>query len=299
MLRFQREEHRDADVGRMSVGELVGKVLADEHADVLRQAVVWLAQELMEAEVSQAAGAAYGERSGERVTRRNGYRERAWDTRVGSLELAIPKLRQGSYFPSFLEPRRRSEQALVAVVQVDRLVEALGLAGVSKDQVSRLCGGLDEQVQAFRERPLEGAYPYLWLDAKVEKVRAGGRVEHRALVVAYGVDAAGQREVIGLDVGAAETEAFWREFLALAGPSRPGRGAAGGLRRPRGPQATRASGKRSPRCWVRPGSAARSTSCVMPWGTVPRICNSWSAPRSARSSAPPRSRRPGDCWARR
>ena len=120
---------------------------------------------------------------------------------MGSIELAIPKLRSGSYFPSFLEPRRRSEQALVAVVQeayvngvstrkVDRLVEALGLAGVSKDTVSRLCRGLDEQVTAFRERPLEGAYPYLWLDAKVEKVRAGGRVEHRALVVAYGVDAA-------------------------------------------------------------------------------------------------------------
>ena len=212
------------EVGRMSVGELVGKVLADEHADVLRQAVVWLAQELMEAEVSQRAGAGYGERSPDRSARRNGYRQRAWDTRVGSIELAIPKLRSGSYFPSFLEPRRRSEQALVAVVQeayvngvstrkVDRLVEALGLAGVSKDQVSRLCRGLDEQVQAFRERPLEGAYPYLWLDAKVEKVRAGGRVEHRALVIAYGVDQAGQREVLGLDVGAAETEAFWWEFL--------------------------------------------------------------------------------------
>jgi putative transposase len=212
------------DVGRMSVQELLGKVLADEHADVLRQAVVWLAQQLMEAEVSQRAGAGYGERSGDRVARRNGYRERAWDTRVGSIELAIPRLRSGSYFPSFLEPRRRSEQALVAVVQeayvngvstrkVDRLVEALGLAGISKDTVSRLCRGLDEQVQAFQERPLDGRYPYRWLDAKVEKVRAGGRVEHHALVVAYGVDASGQREVIGLDVGAAETEAFWREFL--------------------------------------------------------------------------------------
>jgi Transposase, Mutator family len=212
------------DVGRMSVGELVGKVLAEEHADVLRQAVCWLAEQLMEAEVSQAAGAAYGERNPERAARRNGYRERAWDTRVGSIELAIPRLRQGSYFPSFLEPRRRGEQALVAVVQeadvngistrkVDRLVEALGLAGASKDQVSRLCRGLDEQVTAFRQRPLEGRYPYLWLDAKVEKVRAGGRVEHHALVVAYGVDATGQREVIGLDVGAAETEAFWKEFL--------------------------------------------------------------------------------------
>jgi putative transposase len=143
---------------------------------------------------------------------------------VGSIELAIPRLRAGSYLPSFLEPRRRSAQALVAVVQeayvngvstrkVDRLVEALGLAGVSKDTVSRRCRGLDDQVTAFRERPLEGADPYLWLDAKVEKVRAGGRVEHRALVVAYGLDATGQREVVGLDVGAAETEAFWREFL--------------------------------------------------------------------------------------
>jgi len=212
------------DVGRMSVGELVGKVLADEHADVLRQAVCWLAEQLMEAEVAERAGAGYGQRSPARTARRNGYRERGWDTRVGSIELAIPRLRSGSYFPSFLEPRRRSEQALVAVVQeayvngvstrkVDRLVEALGLAGISKDTVSRLCAGLDEQVTAFRTRPLEGRYPYLWLDAKVEKVRAGGRVEHRALVVAYGVDQAGQREVIGLDVGAAETEAFWREFL--------------------------------------------------------------------------------------
>src|SRR5829696_6438417 len=173
------------DVGRMSVGELVGKVLADEHADVLRQAVVWLAQELMEAEVTQAAGAGYGERSSERAARRNGYRERAWDTRVGSIELAIPKLRAGSYFPSFLEPRRRSEQALVAVVQeayvngvstrkVDRLVEALGLAGVSKDTVSRLCRGLDEQVVAFRARPLEVAYPYLWLDARWRRSAPAG-----------------------------------------------------------------------------------------------------------------------------
>ena len=240
------------DVGRMSVQELLGKVLADEHADVLREAVVWLAHQLMEVEVTAAAGAGYGERSGDRVARRNGYRERGWDTRVGSIELAIPKLRAGSYFPSFLEPRRRSEQALVAVVQeayvngvstrkVDRLVEALGLAGVSKDQVSRLCQGLDEQVAAFRERPLEVAYPYLWLDAKVEKVRAGGRVEHRALVVAYGVDASGQREVIGLDVGPAETEAFWREFLrglvrrGLAGVQLVVSDAHEGASRPRSP----------------------------------------------------------------
>jgi hypothetical protein len=150
------------DVSRMSVQGLVGKVLADENVDdVLRQAVAWLAEQLMEAEVTAAAGAGYGERSGDRVAGRNGYWERAWDTRIGSIELAILKLRAGSYFPGFLEPRRRSEQALVAVVQeayvngvstrkVDRLVEALGLAGVSKDQVSRLCQGLDEQVTADR-----------------------------------------------------------------------------------------------------------------------------------------------------
>jgi transposase-like protein len=143
---------------------------------------------------------------------------------VGELELRIPRLRTGSYFPSFLEPRRRAEQALVAVVQeayvngistrrVDRLVEQLGIAGMSKDQVSRLCRGLDEQVRVFCERPLEGRYPYLWLDAKVERVREPGGVRHKALVIAYGVHQSGRREVIGLDVGEAETEAFWREFL--------------------------------------------------------------------------------------
>jgi len=289
------------DVGRMSVQELVGKVLADEHADVLRQAVCWLAEQLMEAEVSERAGAGYGERHPDRLARRNGYRERTWDTRVGSIELAIPRLRQGSYFPSFLEPRRRSEQALVAVVQeayvngvstrkVDRLVEALGLAGVSKDTVSRLCRGLDEQVVAFRARPLEVAYPYLWLDAKVEKVRAGGRVEHRAVVVAYGVDQSGQREVLGLDVGAAETEAFWREFLrglvrrGLAGVQLVVSDAHEGLK------------AAIAQVLGAPGSAARSTSSGMSWATVPRTCSSWSAPRSVRSSGPATSRRPSGCW---
>ena len=158
------------------------------------------------------------------MTHRNGYRSRDWDTRVGSIQLAIPRLRQGSYFPSFLEPRRRAEQALVAVVQeayvngvstrkVDRLVEQLGLHHLGKDQVSRLCGGLDEQVRVFCERPLEGAYPYLWLDAKVERVRERGGVRHKALVIAYGVHASGRREVVGLDVGEAETESFWRAVL--------------------------------------------------------------------------------------
>jgi putative transposase len=213
-----------AEGPRMTAAQLADKLLAGEHADVLRESVAWMAAQLMNAEVTSRIGAELGERSLERTTHRNGYRPREWDTRVGSIELAIPKLRQGSYVPSFLEPRRRAEQALVAVVQeayvngvstrkVDRLVQQLGIAGMSKDQVSRLCRGLDEQVRVFRERPLEGTYPYLWLDAKVERVREPGGVRHKALVIAYGVHETGRREVVGLDVGEAETESFWRAFL--------------------------------------------------------------------------------------
>src|SRR5215208_4524354 len=213
-----------AEGPRMTAAQLADKLLASEHADVLRQSVAWMVAELMEAEVAAQIGAELGQRTPDRVAQRNGYRARAWDTRVGELELRIPRLRTGSYFPSFLEPRRRADQALVALVQeaygngvstrrVDRLVEQLGIAGMSKDQVSRLCRGLDEQVREFRERPLEGRYPYLWLDAKVERVREPGGVRHQALVIAYGVHQTGRREVIGLDVGEAETEAFWREFL--------------------------------------------------------------------------------------
>jgi putative transposase len=212
------------DVSTMTIQELASKVLADEQGDWLREAVAFLADALMEAEVEGICGAGYRERTPERVTHRNGYRARPFKTRVGEIELAIPRLRQGSCFPSFLEPRKVSEQALVACVQeayvnavstrkVDRLVEALGLAGMSKDQVSRLCRALDERVGAFRGRPLEGRYPYLWLDAKVEEVREGGRVQRKALVVAYRVHEKGIREVLAIDVGPAETEAFWREFL--------------------------------------------------------------------------------------
>nr|WP_259311646.1 IS256 family transposase [Capillimicrobium parvum] len=200
-------------------------MLALEHADLLRESVALMVREIMEAEVAQLVGAELGERAPERRSaQRNGYRQRRWDTRVGEIELEIPRLRTGSYLPSFLEPRRRAEQALVAVVQeayvngvstrkVDRLVEQMGLRGLSKDQVSRMCRGLDEQVTAFRERPLEGAYPYLWLDAKIERVRERGGVRQKALVIAYAVHDSGRREVIGLDVGEAETEAFWTEFL--------------------------------------------------------------------------------------
>jgi putative transposase len=213
-----------AGADRMTIEEVVRKVLLEEHADVIREAVRAVAAEMMELEVSELIGAEHGERRPQdRATHRNGYRARRWDTRAGEIELQIPKIRQGSYFPSILEPRRRSERALLAVVQqayvcgvstrrVDQLVESLGLR-VSKSEVSRVCGALDEHVEAFRTRPLEGRYPYVFLDAKVEKVRDGGRVVNKALVIAHGVHETGRREILGLDVGESETEAFWTEFL--------------------------------------------------------------------------------------
>jgi putative transposase len=212
-----------AGMDRMTIAEVVREVLRDEHADVIRESVRAVAQELMEAEISELIGARHGERSEDRATYRNGYRPRRWDTRAGEIELQIPKIRQGSYFPSFLQPRKRSEQALVSVVQqayvcgvstrrVDQLVESLGLL-ISKSEVSRIASLLDEQVQAFRERPLEGRYPYVFVDAKIEKVRDGGRVARKCVVIAHAVHETGRREIIGLDVGEAETEAFWTEFL--------------------------------------------------------------------------------------
>src|SRR5918912_1199093 len=192
--------------------------------DPLRQIVRWAVQELMETEVAAQIGAGRYERSEERSTQRNGYRPRTWDTRVGSLELAIPKLRQGSYFPSWLEPRRRAEQALVAVVaeayvqgvstrKVEALVQSLGIAGLSKSEVSRLCSVLDEQAEIFRTRPLDAVYPYIWLDARYEHVREGGRVVSMAVIVAYGGRADGIREGLGVDVGPSEDVAVWRTFL--------------------------------------------------------------------------------------
>jgi putative transposase len=210
---------------RMTTADVVAKAMAGEHGDFVREAVALIARELMEGEISAEIGAELGEVSPGRVTHRNGYRPRGWETRVGEIELLIPKKRQGpAYFPSFLEPRRRSEQAIVAVVmeayvngvstrKVDRLIEQLGIAGMTKDRVSALCRALDEQVRVFRERPLEGSYPYLWLDAKHVKVRSGGHVRSKALVIAYAVHETGVREVIGLDLGEIESEAFWVEFL--------------------------------------------------------------------------------------
>ena len=169
-------------------------------------------------------GAALGERSAARCTHRNGYRERAWETRAGRIDLAIPKLRKGSYFPSFLEPRRTVEKALTAVIQeayihgiptraVDDLVKAMGGSGVSKSQVSRLCEEIDERVNAFLSRPLEGTWPYLWIDATYVKVREGGRIVSMATIVAVGANTDGRREVLGVATGASEAEPFWKAFL--------------------------------------------------------------------------------------
>jgi putative transposase len=178
----------------------------------------------MELEVGALTGAAYGEKSAERLAQRNGYRERLWETRAGSVELRIPKLRKGSYFPGFLEPRRLAEKALTAVIQeayvqgvstrsVDDLVKAMGGSGVSKSQVSRLCEEIDGKVKAFLERPIEGDWPYLWVDATYVKVRQNGRIVSAAVIMAVGVNADGRREVLGMDIGPSEAETFWTEFL--------------------------------------------------------------------------------------
>jgi putative transposase len=197
-------------------------------ADLLREMVGFAAQRLMELEVESLTGAAHGERSPERVNHRNGYRQRVWETRAGAVELRIPKLRRSSYFPAFLEPRRMAEKALAAVIQeayvhgvstrsVDDLVQAMGMTGMSKSQVSRLCAEIDDKVAAFLNRPLEGEWPYLWLDATYVKVRENGRIVSVAAIVAVAVNGDGRREVLGISIGASEAETFWTDFLrALA-----------------------------------------------------------------------------------
>ena len=213
-----------ADKVSMALAELVRKAEADGDVDFLKEGVRALSQALMEVEVAQHLGAERYERSGERNGQRNGYRGRTWDTRVGTLDLRVPRVRDGSYFPSLLEPRKRAERALVAVVReayvqgvstrrVDDLVKALGLDGISRSQVSRLCEELDSEVERFRQRKLEGAYPFVWLDATFVKVRHEHRVVSMAIVIAIGVNADGQREVLGLDVGPSEDGAFWHAFL--------------------------------------------------------------------------------------
>jgi putative transposase len=251
----------------------------------VREAVVLVARELMEGEISSEIGAELGEVAPEsQSTHRNGYRPRGWETPVGEIELLVSKKRSGpAYFPSFLEARRPAEQAIVAVVReayvngvstrkVDQLVEQLGIAGMTKDRVSAICRGLDERVAAFRERPLEGAYTYLWLDAKYVKVRDHGRVVSKALVVACAVQETGIREVIGLDVGEVESGSFWVEFLR--GLKR--RGLSGVI-------STRGSSTRSRGCSAVRGSAARSISRGM-----------WSCTAGAVTTEASVARRPGD-----
>lgn len=193
-------------------------------SDLLREMIEFAAGRLMALEVEGLTGAAHGERTPERINQRNGYRDRLWETRAGTVELKIPKLRKGSYFPGFLEPRRTAEKALTAVIQeayiqgvstrsVDDLVQAMGMSGISKSQVSRLCGEIDDKIGSFLERPLEGDWPYLWLDATYVKVRQAGRIVSVAVTLAVAVNDQGRREVLGMAVGASEAETFWTDFL--------------------------------------------------------------------------------------
>jgi len=206
---------------RMALIELIEK---GADTDLIRDMLAFAAERLMTLEVEALTGAPAGVRSPERLTHRNGYRERAWDTRAGRIDLAIPKLRKGSYFPAFLEPRRTAEKALTAVIQeayiqgistrsVDDLVKAMGASGISKSQVSRLCEEIDERVNAFLSRPIEGEWPYLWIDATYLKTREAGRIVSTAVILAIGVNTDGRREVLGVATGASEAEPFWTAFL--------------------------------------------------------------------------------------
>lgn len=206
---------------RMALIDLIEK---GADCDLVRDMLAFAADRLMVMEIEAKTGVGAGVRSPDRLNHRNGYRERGWDTRAGRIDLAIPKLRKGSYFPTFLEPRRTAEKALAAVIQeayihgvstrsVDNLVKAMGASGVSKSQVSRLVEEIDERVNAFLARPIEGEWPYLWIDATYLKVREGGRIVSTAAIIAVGVNSDGRREVLGVATGPSEAEPFWKSFL--------------------------------------------------------------------------------------
>jgi transposase-like protein len=210
----------------MTIDRTTLKALVEKGSDddLLREMMAYVSNRMMDLEVESLTGAAHGERSPARINHRNGYRQRTWETRAGTVDLEIPKLRKGSYFPTFLEPRRASEKALTAVIQeayvhgvstrsVDDLVRAMGMTGISKSQVSRLCSEIDERVQAFLSRPIEGSWPYLWIDATYVKVREAGRIVSVAVIIAVAVNTDGRREVLGLEVGPSEAEPFWTKFL--------------------------------------------------------------------------------------
>src|SRR5450759_1705040 len=210
---------------RLALKELLEKT---PDANYLREMIGFAAQRLMELDIESRTGAAHGKRSSERQAQRNGYRDRILETCAGTVELRIPKLRKGSYFPGFLEPRRMAEKAITAVVQeayvqgvstrsADDLVQAMGMSGISKSQVSRLCAEIDEKVKAFLNRPIEGDWPYLWIDATYLKVRQNGRVVSVAVIIAVGVNSDGRREVLGMDIGPSEAEPFWTAFLRKRG----------------------------------------------------------------------------------
>src|ERR1700749_24687 len=254
---------------RMALAELLQK---SGDGDFLRSVAEAVLQILMEADVEGLIGAGRHERTGERLNYRNGYREPSLDTRLGSLSLRIPKLRQGSYFPPFLEPRKTAEKALVMVIQeawiggvstprVEELVQAMGLTGISKSQVSKLCKDIDERVNAFLDRPIEGEWPYLWLDATYLKVRDGGRIISVAAIIAVAVDTEGGGGNVGLGIGPSEAEPFWSGFIkslvkrGLHGVKLVISDAHDGLR------------LASPACSARPGKGAGCIGCAMPWRT--------------------------------